>query len=76
MCATKFSSIFLLHSKHSFRKVIDDVWYQARDLMRFIQQTHTYILHQTFEYDLSHAACLQMKFEKTNVFLLLWEKCY
>ena len=53
--AIKFSSIFLLHGKHSFGKVINKVWYQARDLMRFIQQTHIYILHQTYEYHLSYA---------------------
>ena len=76
ICATKFSSIFLLPGKHSFGKVINEVWYQACDLMRFIQQTHTYILHQTYEYHLSHAACLQMIVEKTNVFVLLWDKCY
>ena len=54
--ATKFSSIFLLHGKHLFGKVINEVWYQACDLMRFIQQTLIYILHQTYEYHLSHAA--------------------
>ena len=54
--ATKFSSIFLSHCKHSFGKVINEVWYQASDLMRFIQQTHIYILHQTYEYHLSDAA--------------------
>ena len=54
--ATKFSSIFMLHGKHSFGKEINEVWYQACDLMRFIQQTHIYILHQTYEYHLSHAA--------------------
>ena len=40
---TKFSSIFLLHGKHSFGKVINKVSYKACDLMRFIQQTHIYI---------------------------------
>ena len=54
--ATKFSSIFMLHGKHSFGKVINEVGYQACDLMRFIQQAHIYILHQTYEYHLSHAA--------------------
>ena len=54
--ATKFSSIFLLHGKHWFGKVINEVWYQVRDLMRFIQQTHIYILHQAYEYHHSHAA--------------------
>ena len=54
--ATKFSSIFLLQGKHSFGKVINEVWYQASDLMRFIQQTHIYILHQTHQYHLAHAA--------------------
>ena len=54
--ATKFSSIILLHGKHSFGKVIDEVWYLACDLMRFIQQAHIYILHQTYEYHLSYAA--------------------
>ena len=48
--ATQFSSIFLLHGKHSFGKVIDEVWYQACDLMRFKQKTHIYILHQTYKY--------------------------
>ena len=42
---TKFSSIFLLHGKHSFGKVINEVRYQACDLMRFIQQIHISILH-------------------------------
>ena len=45
--ATKFSSIFLLQGKHSLGKVINKVWYQPCDLIRFIQQTHIYILHQT-----------------------------
>ena len=54
--ATKFSSIFMLHGKHSFGKGINEVWYQACDLMRFIQQTHINILHQTYEYHFSHAA--------------------
>ena len=53
--AIRFSSIFLLHGRHSFGKVINKVWYQACDLVRFIQQTHIYILHQTYEYHLSHA---------------------
>ena len=53
--ATKFSSIFLLHGKHLFKKVINEVCYQACDLMRFIQQAHIYILHQTYEHHLSHA---------------------
>ena len=53
---TKFSNIFLLHGKHSFGKVPNGVWYQACDLMRFIQQTYIYILQQTREYRLSHAA--------------------
>ena len=56
MFATRFSSIFLLHGKHSFGKVINEVWYQACDLMGLIHQTHTYILHQTYEYRFSHAA--------------------
>ena len=43
--ATKLISIFLLHGKHSFGKVINEVLYQACDLMRFIQQTHIYISH-------------------------------
>ena len=47
--ATKFCSIFLLHGKYSLGKVINEVWYQACDLMRFIQPTHIYILHQTYE---------------------------
>ena len=55
--ATKFISIFTLHIKHSFGKVINDMWYQACHLMRFLQQTHIYILYQTYEYHLSHAAC-------------------
>ena len=50
---TKFSSIFLLHGKHSFGKVINKVWHQACDLVRSIQQTHIYILQQTYEYHLS-----------------------
>ena len=54
--ATKFSNIFTLHGKHLFAKGVNEVWYQACDLMRFIQQTHIYILHQTYEYHLSHAA--------------------
>ena len=56
---TKFSSIFLLHGKQSFGKAINEVWYQACDLMRFIQQTqqtHVRSLHQTHEYHFSHAA--------------------
>ena len=53
---TQFSSNFLSHGKHLFGKVINDAWYQACDLMRFIQQTHIYIFHQTYEYHLSHAA--------------------
>ena len=56
MFATRFSSIFLLHGKHSFGKVINEVQYQACDLMRLIQQTHIYILHQTYEYHFLHAA--------------------
>ena len=56
MFGTKFSSIFLLHDKHSFGKVIDKVWYQACDFMRFTQQTYICILHQTHEYHISHAA--------------------
>ena len=74
--ATKFSRIFLLHGKHSFGKVINEVWYQACDLMRFIQQTHIYILHQTHEYHLSRAVGWQIIVEKQNVFRLLWDKCY
>ena len=50
---TKFSSIFLLHGKYSFGKVLNEVWYQSCDLM---QQTQFYILQQTREYHLSHAA--------------------
>ena len=57
---TGFSSIFLLDGKHSFGKVINEMLYQACDLMRFIQQTHIHILHQTHEYRLSHAAGQQM----------------
>ena len=76
ICATKFSSISLLHGKHSFGKVINEVWYQACDLMWFIQQTHVYILHQTYEYHLLHAAGSQMTVEKPNVFLILQDKCY
>ena len=57
MFRTKLSNIFLLHGKDWFGKVINEVWYQACDLMRFMQQTHIYILHQTLEYHLSHAAC-------------------
>ena len=56
MFATRFSSIFLLHGKHSFRKVINEVWYEGCDLMRSIQQAHIYILHQTYEYHFSNAA--------------------
>ena len=52
----KTSSSKFVHGKHSFGKVINEVWYQACNLMRFIQQTHIYILHQTYEYHLSHAA--------------------
>ena len=48
--ATKFINIFFLHGKQSVGKVINEVWYQACDLMRFIQQTHIYILHQTSDY--------------------------
>ena len=33
ICATKFSSIFWLHGKHSFAKVINEVWYLARDMI-------------------------------------------
>ena len=46
--ATKFSSIFLLHGKHSFGKVINKVWYQACDLMRIIQfiQRNTWLFCQ------------------------------
>ena len=35
---TRFSSIFLLHGKHSFGELINDVWYQACDLVRLTQQ--------------------------------------
>ena len=66
----------MLHGKHSFGKVINEVRYQACDLMRLIQQTHIYILHQTYEYNLSHAAGKQMIVEKPNVFLILRDKCY
>ena len=52
--ATKFNRIFLLYGKHSFGKGINEVWNQACDLMRFIQQTHIYILQQTHEHYLSH----------------------
>ena len=65
---TKFSRIFLLNGKHSFGKVINELWYQVCDLMRFIQQTHIYILHQTHEYHLSHTVGKQMIVEKPNVF--------
>ena len=44
--------------------------------MRLIQQTHIYILHQTYEYHLEHAAGLQIIVEKANVFLPLQDKCY
>ena len=54
--ATKFSSIFLIHGKHSLEKVINEVLYQPYDPMKFIQQTHIYILHQAYEFHLSHAA--------------------
>ena len=54
--ATKFCNIFLLHGKHSFGKGIIEVWYQVCDLMKFVQQTHIYILQKTYEYHLSHAA--------------------
>ena len=74
--ATKFSSIFLLHGKHSLGKVINEVWYQPCDLMRLIQQTDIYILHQTYEFHLSHAAGWQMIVEKPNVSVLLWDKSY
>ena len=53
---TKFSSIFLLPGKHLFGKLLNEVWYQAYDLMKFIRQTHIYILQHTHEYRLSHAA--------------------
>ena len=43
----------MLHGKHSFGKVINEVWYQACDLMRFIQQTHIYILLQTSEHQIN-----------------------
>ena len=36
--------------------------------MSFIQQTYTYVLHQTYEYHISHAAGLQMIVEKPNFF--------
>ena len=36
--------------------------------MTFIQQIHIYILHQTYEYHLSHTAGLRMIVEKTNIF--------
>ena len=65
---TKFSCIVLLHGKHSFEKIINEVWYEVCDWMRLIQQTHIYILYQTYEYHLSHAAGQQMiekKVEKT-----------
>ena len=73
---TKFSSIFLLHGEYILGKVINEVWYQARDLMRFIQQTPIIILHQIYEYHFSHAAGYRMIVEKPNVFLLLRDKCY
>ena len=72
--ATKLSSIFLLHGKHSLEKVIYEVWYQPCDLMRFIQQTHIYILHQTYEFHLSHAAGKQIIVEKSKVFVPLRDK--
>ena len=53
---TKFSSNLFSHGKHSLGKVMNDMWYQACDLMRLIQQTHIHILHQTYEHCLSHAA--------------------
>ena len=62
--ATTFSSIVLLHSKHSFEKVIYEVWYQACDLMSFMQQTHIYILQPTYEYHPLHAAGYQMTMKK------------
>ena len=72
--ATKFSSMFLFYGKHSFGKVINEVWYQACDLMRFIQQTHIYILHQIYEYHFSHAARLINDSRKTKRFspLVRW----
>ena len=48
MFDTKFSSIFLLHGKHSLEKGIDEVWYQAWDLISFIQQTHIYFCSTIF----------------------------
>ena len=65
---TKFSSIFLLHDKYSFGKVLNEVWYQACDLKRFIQQTPIYILQQTHEYHLSHVAGQQMIAKKQTFF--------
>ena len=58
----------MLHGKHSFEKEINEMWYQACDLIRFIQQPHIYILHQAYEYNLSHAAGVQVIVEKSNVF--------
>ena len=65
----------LFHGKHSFGKVINEVWYQACNLMRFVQQTHIYILHQTHDYHLSHDASEQMIVENSNVFLFCGINC-
>ena len=56
--------------------MIIEVWYQAYDLKRFIQQTDIYILHQTYEYHLSHAVGKQIIVQKTNVFIILRDECY
>ena len=59
----------MLHGKHSFGKAISEVWCQACDLMRFIQLTHTYILHQTYEYHQFSSIYLS-KWEERLVFRL------
>ena len=62
------SVTFISFSKHSFGKVINEVSYQACDLMKFIQQTYIYILHQPYEYHLSHAVGYQMIVKKQTFF--------
>ena len=49
-------AFLLVHGKHSFGKVLNEVWHQACELMRFIQQADIYILYQTYEFHLSHVA--------------------
>ena len=58
--ATNFSSyitkLLQLHDKIKIKWNYAWIHCNICDLMRFIQQIHIYILHQTYDYHLSHAA--------------------